>query len=575
MKEGIISPPARRLGDLALPAAVALSALLVAACPGPDPPVVEEAPAGTGVAAVAPLPEEMAGLDPPSWVKIYDPARAFNGFTLALYDRRLPILLDMNGRVVHSWPEARVKTRIRLLEDGSLLAIGKGRRVVEYDWDGRVRWKYRLPEGLPHHDVIRLRSGHTLLVIRPQGSRYDGLLEVDRDGRVVWEWRLEDHLEIDPDEIPNQGDVTHVNSVQELPPNPWFDAGDRRFRPGNLLVSARNLDRVLIVDRQTDEVVWNFEDQLDMQHEALMIKPGHHGQGNILILSNGKRSTYAYRQSAILEVRPTDGEILWQYRSDAFYTRFGGIEQPLPNGNVLIVSADRTFEIDRDGEIVWQWAPPSFRPTRSRRYAADRCPQLTALARGRRPTVVRPAAGYRHVDRPVYQFAYPEDRKGLRLAGRTLDVLQDNRACRRLLLPAEPRLQLAFGLRPAAGGSTAPRSESGHGMRHPAIRFAAVLEPDQGRPVSLFADTLTPADAGPRRRSFDLAEHALEWVELCVETTASPALGATEPFAYWLTPAISSGGGAGVERPAEVPDGLTPEELAVRKEHLEALGYVD
>ncbi len=563
-----IRPCIRWLAGLA---AGGLGALLAVACEAPEPAAVAEPAAVTAepaaeIAAAVVLPEELAALDPASWVNIYDPAAAYNGFTLVLYERRLPMLIDMNGNVVHAWPEARVKSRVRLLEDGSLLGISRHRKVVEYDWDGRLTWQYRLAKGIPHHDVVRLENGHTLLVVRFPEIPYDRLLEIDRDGRAVWQWRLEDHLEIDPQEIYDPRDVTHVNSVQELPANPWFDAGDRRFRPGNLLLSARNLDRVFVVDRRTGDVAWTFEDRLDLQHEARMIGPGHHRHGNVMILSNGKRGTYGYRQSAILDVRPTDGEIVWEYRTDGFYTRFGGVQQPLANGNVLIVSAERSFEIDRGGTIVWQWLPP-FSPTRSRRYAADHCPQLAALARRRPLVAVRPPAGYRHVDRPALQFAYPEDRRNLRLDGENLSVLKRNNLCRRLLLPAEARLALSYGLDPRADGGAAGAAGE--------VRFAARLQPDGGGELALFADTLTPADPGRRDRRFDLAAHAHRWLRLCVETAAGDPEAATEPFAYWLRPTISYGELDGAEPPAEDLKGLTPEELAVRREHLEALGYVD
>ena len=36
------------------------------------------------------LPEAMTGLDPTRWVSIYDPDRAWRGYTLAFY-RRLPV----------------------------------------------------------------------------------------------------------------------------------------------------------------------------------------------------------------------------------------------------------------------------------------------------------------------------------------------------------------------------------------------------------------------------------------------------------------------------------------------------
>lgn len=174
-------------------------------------------------------------LTPTQWVRVYDPEKAWNGYTLAFFKRRIPILMAMNGRIVHAWPEARVKSRIRLLEDGSLLGIALGRRVVEYDWAGNLTWDYRLENKIPHHDVIRLANGNTMILYRPVDGWTDTLLEVNPDRQVVWEWRADEHHLGSYFAAAKRGDVTHVNSVQELPSNPWFQKGDERFRPGNLL----------------------------------------------------------------------------------------------------------------------------------------------------------------------------------------------------------------------------------------------------------------------------------------------------------------------------------------------------
>ena len=50
---------------------------------------------------------ELAGLEPRDWVSIYDPQRAWGGYTVAFYRARIPILIDMNGRIVHAWGKAR------------------------------------------------------------------------------------------------------------------------------------------------------------------------------------------------------------------------------------------------------------------------------------------------------------------------------------------------------------------------------------------------------------------------------------------------------------------------------------
>src|SRR3982750_1504307 len=76
-------------------------------------------------------------------IERYDPAHAWNGYTLDLYERRTPVLFDMNGRLFHTWPQVRAAAGVRLLPDGRLLAIGSDNVVREYDWDGRERWSYR------------------------------------------------------------------------------------------------------------------------------------------------------------------------------------------------------------------------------------------------------------------------------------------------------------------------------------------------------------------------------------------------------------------------------------------------
>ena len=111
------------------------------------------------------LEERFTAEDMSAWITIQNPERAAPGYTLALYKRRLPFLMDIEGRVVHSWPEVRVVGRARLSKEGHLLVISADDKIDEYDWDGRLLFRYTLPEGhRPHHDVIRLRNGNILIL---------------------------------------------------------------------------------------------------------------------------------------------------------------------------------------------------------------------------------------------------------------------------------------------------------------------------------------------------------------------------------------------------------------------------
>src|SRR5437764_611556 len=108
------------------------------------------------------------------------------------------------------------------------------------------------------------------------------------------------------------GDVTHISSLQELPDNPWYQAGDRRFRPGNLLLSARNLNLLFIVDRQSGEVVWHHTADLDRQHEARMNGPRLPNPGRILVFNNRLGSFWGDHRSELLEIDPRDGAVRWR-----------------------------------------------------------------------------------------------------------------------------------------------------------------------------------------------------------------------------------------------------------------------
>lgn len=508
-----------------------------------------------------------------SWVSVYDPDRAWSGYTLDFFERTVPILIDMNGEIVHSWPRARVRARLRLLPDGNLLAIGLGRSIVEYDWEGNLVWEYPVEDGYPHHDVIRLSNGHTLLIKGRNHEPTDDLIEVDQKGRVIWEWRSAEFL---AEEIGQKArsstDVTHVNSIQVLPPNPWFDAGDERFRPGNILISARNLDTVVLIDRETNEVAWKYDYQLDGQHEAMMLDATLPGHGNLLIFNNGLRHLYTFRQSVVVEIEPLGPSVAWEYRADEFFSPIVGVQQPLPNGNILIGSSvgARNFEITRTGEIVWQWTPP-FKTKRPNRYPYDYTPQLVAMHR-RPETPVVPIEGYRHIDRMTYRFALKSELSDEHVDGRKRTVLTAKSGCREFLLPVGAVVQLGFGV------DRTGLAESGHADFD--ASFTAILKSaEDGHELRSLRTSVNPETDSWLTQRWDLGELAFQRVELCLEEPEIRVSKQMVPntHSFWAGPRIGGSidrsirkSNRGVRR-----DELTPEELDVRQKHLKTLGYID
>jgi len=310
------------------------------------------------------------------------------------------------------------------MPDGRLMLLfgPRGDRlghVAEFDWDGTLTWEYT-PDGDPHHDFWPKPDGSVLLLCKSPVPREavekikdparraltiygDTIVEVSRKKRVVWRWRQHEHLDINQcNPIPagrdwpggpdnnTITDWTHTNTVQSLPENRWFDGGDERFRPGNVLISMRQLDTILIVDRKTDKVAWSytgtFRGGMSGQHESVMIEKPLPGAGNILVFDNGAsphKDLAHTGRSLVIEVDPPAGQVVWFYEDGhKFYSPFTSNCQRLGNGNTLILEAAcrRLFEVTPKGKIVWEHITTD-NAQRVYRYPYDYCPQARALPR--------------------------------------------------------------------------------------------------------------------------------------------------------------------------------------------------
>ena len=378
----------------------------------------------------------------PVGTTFYDPEKCYNGYTpiLVAGDGGPTVgLIDMNGNVVQRWQidggsgKGGVP-RARLLPNGRLLVLrtvgrAKGGYAQEYDWNGDLVWEYAPPEGLwPHHDIEKTADGNTLIICRetvPAEIRQkakeperremlyaDVIQEISPDKEVVWEWHQYEHIDIDrrinvPAPVdwwagPENNtlvDWTHTNTIQALPENKWYDAGDERFKPGNVLQSLRQLDLVILTDRDTKEIVWEYTGDynggMSGQHDSHMIEKGIPGEGNIIIFDNGASPTTNLAHcgcSYVIEVNPTTDEVVWAYdQKEQFHSNFTSSCQRLPNGNTLILEAahGRLFEVTPECEIVWEHVfGKAPRTQRAYRYGYDYCPQMADLPKPEERPVV-------------------------------------------------------------------------------------------------------------------------------------------------------------------------------------------
>jgi hypothetical protein len=351
-------------------------------------------------------------------------------------------LIDMNGKVVHTWKVApNFNKRARLLPNGHLVYAGPNRTIYEYDWDGNVVWKH---EGIGSTNDLRvLPNGNMLLLAhQPIPDQYQQLVkdvdmsprwplrlrgtkerqlggdlyEVDRAGTVVWEWHAHEYLDLNRfSPATPEGDWLHVNSVAPLPENKWYDAGDQRFRPGNILVNARNIDMMYIVDKQTKKVVWEgthaYRGGMAHSHEPEMIEKALPGAGNILLFDNGlfPRHRDHSGQTFIIELNPVTLEIVWKYETEGysnqkFFSKTMGSQRRLPNGNTFIAedNTGRLFQVKPDGEIVWEYVNRGG-TTRPSPVPYDFTPQLRGLPRPAEYAVTPPNNLEWHLEPDVFR----------------------------------------------------------------------------------------------------------------------------------------------------------------------------
>jgi hypothetical protein len=305
-------------------------------------------------------------------VSIWDRERVWPGHNLfTVRPMRRADLVDMAGGLVHSWegPDDAKWDRSVLLDDGDLLVVVASESVMRLGWNGELRWRLDFSA---HHDVAPAPGGRFLVLvdeerslpeIEPEHLVLDNLVRlISAEGEVLEDLSLVEALAARPDLLELESveallpamDLLHANSLQ------WIERPDLRgqhpiYEEGNLLVSVRHQDSVVVVDWEERELVWAWgRGEVIGPHDATLLE-----NGNVLLFDNG----LGRRWSRVLELDPRSEEIVWEYRAplpEQFYSSSQGAAQRLPNGNTLITESTqgRTFEVTPGGEIVWQYHSP-------------------------------------------------------------------------------------------------------------------------------------------------------------------------------------------------------------------------
>jgi hypothetical protein len=349
-------------------------------------------------------PEKFIAEEPPAGggVTRNVEGRSFAGLTLitGFFDGSLGIrLIDPNGDVLNHWPisynaiwpeSPHLTDQPRdwnmelhgalLMPDGDVIFTFQYGGLIRMDACGGVRWK--LPRQT-HHVFTRDADGNLWVPDRklraspmsryakvPAPFQEEYVVKVSPDGRVLGEFSILDLIYRSRLEgllfangahdsklaVPLSGDFMHLNDVDVLPPE--LSAAFPLFEAGDLLLSLRNLNLLMVIHPGTQEVKWTRTGPFLRQHD-----PDFMPNGRISVFDNRRDGSgvHGFGGSRILSIDPRSmagDDTIYGARPDQhFYTDTMGDHQPLENGNLLVSESEKghAFEIAPDGTVVWTW----------------------------------------------------------------------------------------------------------------------------------------------------------------------------------------------------------------------------
>jgi hypothetical protein len=151
-------------------------------------------------------------------------------------------------------------------------------------------------------------------------------------------------------------EVFHLNDVEELPQE--LAAAFPMFAAGDLLVSLRNRNLILVIDRETLAIRWWHIGPWVRQHD-----PDWSPDGTITLFDNNRDGTDTgaiLGSSRIAAIDPSTRQTEIRYGGpgeEFFYSKRRGKHQVLDDGAMLIVEAEagRVFEIGPAREVTWEY----------------------------------------------------------------------------------------------------------------------------------------------------------------------------------------------------------------------------
>lgn len=235
---------------------------------------------------------------------------------------------------------------------------------------------------MSHHDFLITPEGnymyltHSTINADNQNWCIDEIVERDTNGNELWRWSSADYsyklgglVANNQSYIPGCGyDWTHSNSIDLN-----TDREGRKF----IILSIRNLNRVIKIDYPSGEIIWQLGDGLDFtfdgsEPEDLQWFYGQHSASyysdisSILLFDNGnlryEDPTENFSRVVMYELDEENmtAKITWEYDFEDFAQKSGNVKKLLygdflitfPYNSTMLYSA--FIQANDSGERIWQ-----------------------------------------------------------------------------------------------------------------------------------------------------------------------------------------------------------------------------
>jgi len=305
-------------------------------------------------------------------------------------------VVDAEGNVVHEWhldifemwpdvrhvPENdRPKSKPGGIVHG-IVFLSNGDLILNFNYLGIARVNvcsqiiWRLPVRSHHSlhlddngslyasgEILHTEPVERFANVRPPFTE-DTILEVSPEGRLIGVTSIFDLLTenglggllymttTNNDTTSVQGDMLHLNDVESFPST----LAEGTFSHGDIMISLRNLNAVLVLDRTTHKLKRSWIGAVLRQHDPDFI------DGNTISIfdNNNLMPNQAGHYSRIVLLSALDDSQKVVFSGSdrhPFFTEKMGKHQWLPNGNILITESwrGRALEVDATGRIVWEY----------------------------------------------------------------------------------------------------------------------------------------------------------------------------------------------------------------------------